>query len=129
MSSVAEYFDSIKFESSASKIWKLEHFSQNSNWTTSLYFVPENDISHFNFYFQVTRTEANQITIRVNREQSLIRSDLLNENVKKSQLMIQLLLIGDNEKQLNLSSYVPFTKNLQNIQIKLFYFRIHCQFI
>lgn len=101
---IAEYFDSNKFESSASKIWSIDQILSKSNWKTSLYFVPESDITHFNFFFELKKLSLNNFKIFVTREQSLIQSDL-ECTQKNAKLMIQLLLIKGDE-QVNVQSKV-----------------------
>ena len=107
MPKLAEYFDSDKFESSASRIWKIDHFSRDTKWNTSLFFVPESDISHFHFNFELRRSSNGVTTINVTRERSLIQDDLINKR-KDAQLMIQLLLLDSNDQQINLKSLVFF---------------------
>lgn len=102
VSKIAEYFDTTKFESSASKIWTIDQLSLKSNWNTSLYFVPESDITHFNFFFELKKLPSSSFEILVTRERSLIQADLENQK-KNTKLMIQILLIN-GEEQTNVKS-------------------------
>lgn len=102
VSKIAEYFDTTKFESSASKIWTIDHLSSKSSWKTSLYFVPESDITHFNFFFELKKLPSGSFELFVTRDRSLIQADLENQK-KNAKLMIQILLIN-GDKQINVNS-------------------------
>lgn len=101
---IAEYFDTHKFESSASKIWTIDQISLKSNWKTSLYFVPESDITHFNFFFELKKLPFDNFEVFVTRERNLIQTDL-ECSQKNAKLMIQLLLIK-GEEQINVKKYI-----------------------
>ncbi len=118
---IAEYFDTHKFESSASKIWTIDQISLKSNWKTSLYFVPESDITHFNFFFELKKLPFDNFEVFVTRERSLIQTDL-ECSQKNAKLMIQLLLIK-GEEQINVKSIVFCLQNFYHNFINTFAFK------